>query len=108
MKVFYRQVAKDDVIRQFRYYLITLNLPEIALRFRDSVRRTVQELRRYPHVGSIYPSNNPRLQSLRSWPVMGFESIRIYYLFDQDAIQVVRVLHGKRNVRHILAHEEEL
>lgn len=108
MKVSYRQVAKDDVVRQFRYYLVTLNLPEIALRFRDSVRRTIQELRRYPHVGASYHSNNPRLQDLRSWPVIGFESIRIYYLLDQDAIKVVRILHGKRNVRHILDHEEDV
>lgn len=42
MKVSYRQAADDDVIRQFRYYLVTLNLPEIAVRFRDSVRRTIE------------------------------------------------------------------
>ena len=108
MKVSYRQVAKDDVVRQFRYYLVTLNVPEIALRFRNSVRRTIQELRRYPHVGANYHSSNPRLQNLRSWPVMGFESIRIYYLVDQNTIQVVRILHGKRNVRDILDREEGL
>ena len=27
MKVSYRQAASDDVVRQFRYYLVTLNLP---------------------------------------------------------------------------------
>jgi len=44
VKVSYRQIASHDVVRQFRYYLVTLNLPEVAIRFQDTVRRTVQSL----------------------------------------------------------------
>jgi hypothetical protein len=40
VKVLYRQTACDDVVRQFRYYLVTVNLPEVAVRFRDAVRHT--------------------------------------------------------------------
>jgi hypothetical protein len=36
VKVLYRQTAGDDVVRQFRYYLVNQNLPEIAFRFRDA------------------------------------------------------------------------
>ncbi len=50
MKVLYRQSASDDVVRQFRYYLVTMNLPEVAVRFRDAVRRTVHSLRLHPLV----------------------------------------------------------
>jgi plasmid stabilization system protein ParE len=49
--------------------------------------------------------NNHQLQSLRSWPVAGFEAIRIYYLLDNDAIRVIRVLHGKRDLKRILERE---
>ena len=38
MKVSYRPAATDDVARQFRYYLVTLDVPEVAERFRDAVR----------------------------------------------------------------------
>ena len=106
MNVSYRQAASDDVARQFHYYLVTLNLPKIAVRFRDSVRRTVQSLRQNPQVGPHYRSRNSQLQNLRSWPVVGFEAIRIYYLVHQDVIRIIRILHGKRDVRHILEHEE--
>jgi toxin ParE1/3/4 len=102
VKVLYRQAAGDDVVRQFRYYLIDQNLPEIALRFRDAVRRTVDSLREHPLVGARYRSRKPELQNLRSWPVAGFEAIRIYYLAESDAIDVIRVLHGKRDVKRIL------
>jgi hypothetical protein len=39
VKVLYRQFAGDDVVRQFRCYI-----PEVAVRFRDAVRPTVQSL----------------------------------------------------------------
>jgi toxin ParE1/3/4 len=108
VKVLYGQTASDDVIRQFRYYLVTENLPEVAVRFRDAVRRTVESLRQHPLVGPRYHSNNSQLQSLRSWPVAGFEAIRIYYLLDNDAIRTVRVLHGKRDLKRILEHERAI
>ncbi len=106
MKVRYRESARDDVLRQFRYYLIDQNLPEIAERFKDAIRHTVGALRKHPLIGARYQSANHRLRDLRSWPVAGFEAIRIYYLVDARAIQVVRVLHGKRDVKLIL--EENL
>jgi toxin ParE1/3/4 len=105
VKVLYRQTASDDVIRQFRYYLVTENLPEVAIRFRDAVRRTIESLRQHPLVGPRHHSNNPQLHGLRSWPVAGFEAIRVYYLPDNDAIHVIRVLHGKRDLKRILERE---
>jgi len=106
VKAVYKQAASDDMVRQFRYYLVTLDLPDIAVRFREAVRRTVQSLREHPSVGSHHPSGNPQLQNLRSWPVTGFESIRIYYTSDGDALRIIRILHGKRDIRHILEGEE--
>jgi plasmid stabilization system protein ParE len=79
VKVSYRQAASDDVVRQFRYYLVILNLPQIAVRFRNAVRGTVESLREHPFVGPRYASSSPQLQNLRSWPVAGFEAIRITF-----------------------------
>ena len=105
MKVSYRQAASDDVVRQFRYYLVTLNLPDVAVRFRTAVRQTVQSLQQHPLVGPRCRSSNPQLQTLRTWAVAGFEAIRIYYLLDEDTIHVIRILHGKRDVKRILERE---
>jgi toxin ParE1/3/4 len=104
VKVVYRQTASDDVVRQFRYYLIDQNLPQIALRFRDAVRHTINSLREHPLVGARHRSSKPRLQNLRSWPVAGFEAVRIYYVAESDAINVIRILHGKRDLKRILEH----
>lgn len=102
MKVSYRQAASDDLIRQFRYYLLKLDRPDIAVRFREAVRQTVAALRQRPLVGPRYQSDDPRFHNVRSWPIQGFEAIRIYYIVDEDALQVIRILHGSRDVRNIL------
>jgi plasmid stabilization system protein ParE len=105
VKASYRQAASDDVVRQFRYYLVTLNAPEVAMRFPDAVRSTVEWLCRHPFGGPRCRSASPQLEDLRSWPVAGFEAIRIYYVPDEDAIRVLRILHGKRDIRRILGRE---
>ncbi len=88
-----------------RYYLFTAEAPEIAIRFREAARRTIHSLGLNPHLGPRYSSANPRLKNLRSWPVVGFEAIRIYYTLEADAKHVIRILHGKRDVRRILENE---
>ena len=73
---------------------------------KDAVRRTVESLRQHPLVGARYRLSAPQLHNLRSWPVAGFEAIRIYYLLDREAIHVIRVRHGKRDLKRILEREE--
>jgi plasmid stabilization system protein ParE len=83
-------------------------VPEIALRFREAVKDTVGLLREHPLIGRRYPLRNPRLQNLRSWPVMGIEAIHICYLSEMTAIRVIRILHQKRNVRRILEKDRDV
>ena len=105
MKVSFRQAASDDVVRQFRYYLLDVDLPEVAIRFRGAVRQTLQSLKKHPHVGPHYFSSNPALKNLRAWPVIGFEAVRIYYSVDEEFVHIIRILHGKRDVKRILEGE---
>jgi len=48
---------------------------------------------------------NPRLRDLRIWPIRGFEKIVIFYRPIEGGIEVVRVLHGARDVKGILEEE---
>ena len=107
MKVYYRQAAQNDIIRQFRYYLVTVSVPEVALRFRHAVKLTVASLTEHPLMAPCYPLRNPRLQNLRSWPVAGFDAVRIYYLPEPGTLRVIRILHQKRDVRRILERDRK-
>ena len=59
-----------------------------------------------PGVGAPRHLQNPKLEGLRSWPVYGFPAQRVYYLHDKNQLRIVRVLHGKRDIRSLLEAEE--
>jgi toxin ParE1/3/4 len=95
--------AEADIIRQFRYYLVDKGDPVTAIRFREAVRKSLDRLEQYPRIGSLCRGS---IRGLRSWPVNGFEIIRVYYVESTDRLRVVRILHGSRNVWRILRSEK--
>lgn len=94
--------AEADLVRQFRYYLLDRESPRTALRFREAVIKGLNQLKQHPRMGSLL--HGPSLK-FRSWPVKGFEAVRIYYLESPATIRIIRILHGSRDVRQILDHE---
>jgi toxin ParE1/3/4 len=100
-----RPRARDDIIRQFRWYLVEQDAPEAAFRFLDAVDESVEQLLRMPNMGSPKTLPNPALQGLRSWPVEGFEHILLFYRVQGETLKVIRVLHGKRDIKRILEGE---
>jgi len=94
-----RSSARDDIQRQFRYFLVTQDAPEAALRFLDSVEAAIAA---GPDIGS--PRSLPNLPGLRSWPIPNFEDIRIYYTHTAGVLSI-RVLHGKRDLYRVLGKE---
>src|SRR5688572_22672027 len=78
--------------------------PHAAIRFIESAEATFQSLVEMPGMGGRYCVRNPRLQSLRCFPVKGFSNHLVFYQAD-DPIEIIRVLHGARNVAAILRRE---
>jgi len=78
---------------------------ETALRFYDAARRTFEQIARAPGLGERRESANPRLANLRVRRIDGFESHLIFYRPTDDAIDIVRVLHGARDINRILTVE---
>jgi len=105
MRCLIRPLARDDILRQYRYYLMPGAAPVAAQRFLKAVKETVTQVCRLPGIGRPTVLDNPKLTGLRSWPVKGFESIRIYYLSPKTEIRIVRVLHSKRDVNLMLEQD---
>jgi toxin ParE1/3/4 len=97
--------ARDDIIRQYRWYLVERDAPDAALRFLDAVEESIGQLSRMPEMGPPREIRNPVLKGLRVCPVNGFEEILIFYLVRGGALRIIRVLHGKRDVDRILKSE---
>ena len=79
---------------------------EAGLRFPFACDATFERLLEAPHIGSARRFRHSRLAGLRQWPVQGFPNHLVFYLPIEDGIEIVRVLHGARDVEHILATEE--
>ena len=75
--------------------------PEAARRFRAEVERTVGLLADTPGMGAPRPYRDPALAGLRMHPVRGFPEHLVFYLPLPDGIEVVRVLHAKRDIRRL-------
>ena len=74
MKSAIRPQARDDILRQFRWYLVEQDAPAAAVRFREAVELSVAQLLRTPHLGIPKALRNPELKGLRTWPVKGVGS----------------------------------
>jgi toxin ParE1/3/4 len=71
-------------------------------RFYDAVWHDLQRLAEMPRMGARRRSSQPRLVNLRSWPVSGYRNYLILYLASDDGIEVLRIIHGARDVDRIV------
>jgi len=105
VKAVIRPGAQDDILRQFRWYLVEQDAAEAAFRFVEAVEASVEQLLRMPNIGAPREHRNPALKGLRLWPVKEFEDFLIFYVVVADTVRVIRILHGKRDIDRILKKE---
>lgn len=81
---------------------------ELGLRFLDATEQTWQTLREFPHSGRVYDWQDERLKGVRRWMVSSpFQVYLIFYRVTDDEVQVLRVLHGSRDIPSILVDESD-
>jgi toxin ParE1/3/4 len=105
VKFVIRPTAREDILRQYQYYLIEADDEMVAARFLNAVESTIAQVCRQPGIGAPKALRNLKLAGLRSSPIKGFSSIRVYYLVSEKTLRVVRVLHGKRDIDPVLEVE---
>lgn len=99
-RVFWHSVAEEDLTEA--YLSLCQDSIEVAERLLDAVGDALEFLRENPRTGS---SRNLRsIPSVRSWSP-GFPSHLIFYRPTGDDIEVVRFLHGARDLPGILDAE---
>ena len=101
MRTVLTPAARRDIVLQAAY-LAEDAYPSVALRFIHAAKQTVGWVGRHPSVGSAILSRDTRLNGMRRWPIKGFEAVWIYYQTIPPLVRIVRVLHGRRDVRRML------
>jgi toxin ParE1/3/4 len=79
--------------------------PRAALRFLDAAETTIRKLAASPGIGARYDADHPVLAELRLFPIARFKKDLIFYRLIPDGIEIVRVLHGARDIASILADQ---
>ena len=73
-----------------------------ALRFTEAVQSAFERLLEFPSIGAIRSFRNKQLEGLRAWPIPGFKNYLIFYRIESDWIEIIRVLHGARDLEAAL------
>ena len=96
--------ADRDIDVQAEYLMREASL-ETALRFYDATAATFDKLARMPGMGERRESSNPRLAGLRVWRIDGFPNHLLFYRPIEGGIEIIRVLHGARDIDAVLDPE---
>lgn len=96
-----RPRADGDLEEQAYYYAIHGN-DDLGHRFLVAAHETFCLLASRPHLGWLPKLKHPKLESVRVFRVSGFEKILIIYSAGQKPIDILRVVHGSRNIQAIL------
>jgi toxin ParE1/3/4 len=96
-----RPLADRDIDGQVAYLAQEAG-ETVALRFLDAMERTFSTLAEQPALGSLRLLDETRLEGTRVLPVAGFRKVLVFYVTSGDTIEVLRVLHGARDIPPLL------
>jgi toxin ParE1/3/4 len=92
-----RPRARKDIEQQATY-LSQEATPAIGHKFLLSAHETFVLLAAYPEMGWHFRLQHPRLTSLRAFRISRFEKMVVLYLPASTGVEIVRVIHGSRNL----------
>jgi plasmid stabilization system protein ParE len=93
--------ALGDLDEIWDYYATQLLNPDVADRVRDEIFEAFHTLAKTPGLGHF--RMDLAKESLRFWHVRGY---LIIYRSEKHPIEIVRVLHGARDVQAILGGQQ--
>lgn len=72
-----------------------------ATRFLEAAEAAFDLLASMPSMGRAVPFRGRTAQDIRMWRVQGFERYLIFYRAIEQGIEIVRVLHGARDIERL-------
>lgn len=98
-----RALAADDIEAAVDHCRVEAG-SETALDFVDALDAAVDHLRQYPNSGSLRFAFEIEIPELRSWSLQKFPYL-IFYVPQQECIDIWRVLHARRDIPAYLSPE---
>ena len=73
-----------------------------GLRFLSAAKNTLATLAQMPGMGALWESDDERLHDIRVWRIRGFKKYLIFYRTYANRLEIVRILHGARDIEEII------
>lgn len=101
LPVVVRPAARNDQLDIAEYYDAEGG-ETLGSRFIDQCDAGFQRLSHFPRSGTLVRYKHPKLEGCRFILVPEFDKILIFYKALPDRIEIVRILHGARNIEEAL------
>ena len=98
----------DRDLDEYADYLAREASIDVALGFLAASHETFALLAETPQMGWSSRLKNPALKSLRVFRVSGFEKMLIFYRPLSEGVDILRVVHGSRNLRALFRRRGEI
>lgn len=76
-----------------------------AERFLDAAEAAFQLLASTPELGTLCEFRSPQAAGIRMWAIRSFENYVVFYRSLKDGVEVVRVIHGARDMEAIFTDD---
>jgi toxin ParE1/3/4 len=104
-QVIVRDRATQD-IRSQANYILAMGNRKAAERFLESAEYAFAQLAATPNIGKIVSLVLSDMGTIRQWRIKNFKDYLIFYKVHDDQVEVLRVLHGARDLEDILPYLE--
>lgn len=100
-RIIRREIVKSDIEECF-VFIAEDNL-DFALLFLEAAEDSFEFLVQNRFLGSPRGYFSDRLKDLRMWQIKGFEDYCIFYRPVEEGIEILRVLHVRRDIKSIFS-----
>jgi toxin ParE1/3/4 len=98
-----RNKATQD-LRQLANYILINGDSDTALRFFELAEITFAQLATTPSIGKVVQLVSSHIGEIRQWRIKDFKDYLIFYRIQDDRVEIIRVLHGARDLKDILSN----
>jgi toxin ParE1/3/4 len=92
--------VRDDLIAIYRH--LHGHSPQAVERVLDSIERSIRSLQTAPGLGRRWDSPHLRLEGMRVLVVARYPNYLLFFRATDQAIEILRVIHGARELERII------
>jgi toxin ParE1/3/4 len=81
---------------------------DVSDRFLIAAEATFKQLSKTPTIGKLCQFSHPDLADIRQQSIKGFRKYLIFYRLTESEVDILRVIHGARDIEGILEEDLEL